>query len=108
MISSWAGIWALISSAEVPGIHVGFLSFIPKPVTEYSTVYTSMLNFVKVTSRLNQEALNMFCDKGVSRIVLDIHLQKKDGFSNIIPLHPEVYPRFWHRRKPQKDTGIWC
>ena len=39
-----------------------------------------MLNFVKVTNRLDQEALNLFCDEGVFRIALDIHLQKKMDF----------------------------
>ena len=52
MIPLWAGILALISTAGVPEMHVGFFPFIPQPVTEYSTVYTSMLNFVKVVNRL--------------------------------------------------------
>ena len=29
-------------------MHVAFLPFIPKPVTEYPTVYAPMLNFVKI------------------------------------------------------------
>ena len=67
-------------------MHVGFLPFVPKPVAEYSTIYTSKLNFVKVSNRLDQEALPLFCDEGVFRIVLDIYLQKKDEFCNIIPM----------------------
>lgn len=35
MIPPWAGIRALISSAEIPEMHVGFLPFISKPVSEY-------------------------------------------------------------------------
>ena len=80
-------------SINIISIYPHFLSFIPKPVTEHSTVYISMLNFVKMTNRLDQEALNLFCDEGIFRIVLDINVKKKDGFCNIIPLHPEVYPR---------------
>ena len=66
-------------------MHVGFLPFIPKPVTEYSTIYTSMLNFVNVSNGLVQEALPLFCDEGPFRIA-DIYLQIKDGFLNIIPM----------------------
>ena len=104
MILLWAGIWASLSSAELPEIHVGFPPFILKPVTEYSTVYTSMLSFVKVTNQLDQEVLNLFCDEGVFMIVLDIDLRKKDGFCNIIWLHLEVYPRIWHRGQPQTQV----
>ena len=50
IIPPWIGIQALISSAKVPEMHVSVLPFIPKPVTEYSTIYTSMLNFVKVSN----------------------------------------------------------
>ena len=67
-------------------MHVGFLPFIPKPVTEYSTIYTSILHFVKVSNRLDQEALPQFCNEGVFRVVLDIYLQKKDEFCNINPM----------------------
>ena len=72
MIPSWTGIRALILSAKVPKVHVGFLLFIPKPVTEYSTIYTSMLNFVKMSNPLDQKTLPLLCDEGVFRIVLDI------------------------------------
>ena len=27
---------------------------------------------------------------------------------NVLNIEREVYPRIWHRGKPQKDTGIWC
>ena len=52
-------------------MHVGFLPFIPKPITEYSTVYI----------HINAE----FCGSG-QPIVLDIYLQKKKEFCNIIPM----------------------
>ena len=53
IITWWTGIRALILSAKVPEVHVDFLLFIPKPVTEYSTIYASMLNFVKVSNQLD-------------------------------------------------------
>ena len=45
-----------------------------------------MLNFVKRSNRLDQETQPLFCDEGVFRIVLDIYLQKKFEFCNIIPV----------------------
>ena len=53
MIPPWNGIRSLILSAKLPEVHVDFLLFIPKPVTEYSTIYTSMLNFAKVSNQLD-------------------------------------------------------
>ena len=72
MILSWTGIPELILSAKVPEVHVDFLLFIPKLVTEYLTIYKSALNFVKVSNQLDEKALPLFCDEGVFRIVLDI------------------------------------
>ena len=80
MIPSWTGIRALISSTKVPEMHVGVPPFILKPVTEYSTIYTSIINFVKVFNRPDPEARQLFCDEGFFRIVLDICLLKKDEF----------------------------
>ena len=74
---SWTGIRVLILSAKVPEMHVGFLPFIPKPVTKNATIYTSMLTFVKVFNRLDQEAPPLFCDEGDFKIVLDIYFPKK-------------------------------
>ena len=86
MLPSWAGIQALLSQSEVPAMQVGFLPFIPNPVTEHATVYTAMLNFLKVAKQLNQEALPFFCDEGVFRIVLDIYLQREQQFKTLLPM----------------------
>ena len=72
MILSWTVIPELILSAKVPEVHVAFLLFIPKLVTECLTIYKSVLNFVKVSNQLDEKALPLFCDEGVFRIVLDI------------------------------------
>ena len=74
------GVRSLLFSAKVTEMHIDFLPFIPKPITEYSTVYTSMLNFVKIAKQLDQGALTKFCDREVFRIVVDIYLQMKDEF----------------------------
>jgi len=60
VLPSWAGIQALLSQSEVPAMQVGFLPFILNSVTEHATVYTAMLNFLKIAKQLNQEALPIF------------------------------------------------
>ena len=57
-------------------MQVAFLPFILKPVTDYSTVYTLLKNF-NVLFQLEQEALPVFCDEGVYRIVVGIMLNKQ-------------------------------
>ena len=81
ILPSWAGVRSLLSDVHVPEMNVGFLPFIPSPVTEYSTVYTAMVNFTKLVDQLNKDALPLFCDEGIFRIVIDIYLQKQDSFS---------------------------
>ena len=67
-------------------MHVGFPSFIPKSVTEYSIVYSSMLNFVKITKQLDQNTLPILCDKGVFRTLADIYLHWKDELQILIQM----------------------
>ena len=45
---SWASICSSISKSNVPIMQVGSLSMIPHSVTEHSTVYTALNNFLKV------------------------------------------------------------
>ena len=68
---TWAAIKSLISDYNIPIIQVGFL---PKPVKEHSTVYTAMINFVKVLEQLDQKSMPIFCDEGVCRMAVDIYL----------------------------------
>ena len=86
LIPLWAEIESLISGSDVPIMQVGFLPFIPKPVTGYSTVYTAMLNMTKLASQLDKKILTMYCDEGVFRIVIDIYLQRQNQFQNFIPM----------------------
>ena len=71
-IPTWAGINSLLSEKESPLMHTAFLPFIPHPITEQSTVYTSMENFVAVLDQLEQEFLPVYADEGVFRIMLNI------------------------------------
>ena len=41
---TWAATKSLLSKSVVPKMQVAFLPFIPKPVTDYSTVYTALYN----------------------------------------------------------------
>ena len=76
MILLWAGIWVLISSAEVPAIHVGFLPYIAKPDREYSTVYIKA-EFCKSNQPTRSKGNKSVLWWESFRIALDIHLQKK-------------------------------
>ena len=49
---SWAGCRALISSTNVLIMHTGFLPYLPH-ITEHSTVFTALHNFLKILSQLN-------------------------------------------------------
>ena len=80
IISSWAGIRALLSNIFVPRTHVGFLPSFASAGTEYSTVFCAMKNFTKLLRQLKQDALSLFCDEGVFRIVVNIVLQKQYSF----------------------------
>ena len=61
-----------ISNIKLPIMQTGILPFIPYPVTEHTTVYTAMKNFVKVLQQFDPKALPIFCDEGVYRIVVGI------------------------------------
>ena len=75
-LSSWAGTQALLSKSEVSLINAAFLPFLPHPVTDIATVYTAMLNYVKLLNQLEQKTLPIFCDEGVFRLVLNIYLKR--------------------------------
>ena len=62
------------------------LVFFHSFLSQYFTVYTSMLNFVKIAKQLDQGAVPIFCYKGVFRILADIYLQRKDEFQILIKM----------------------
>ena len=83
-IPSWSGTRSLLSETKIPLMQVGFVPFIPRPVTKYSTMYTAMKNFVSLNVQLKQKALPVFCDQGVFRIILDIFLNNLDVFKDLL------------------------
>ena len=82
---TWAAIKSLISDSNIPITQVGFLPFIPKPVTEHATVYTAMINFVKVLEQLDQKSIPIFCDEDVCQIVVDIYIKCPEKFKALVP-----------------------
>ena len=71
---TWAAIKSLVSDSNIPIMQVEFLPFIPKPVTEHTTVYNAMINFVKLP-----------CDECVYRIVVDIYTKCLEKFKALVP-----------------------
>ena len=57
VLPTWEGMRSLLSKESLSLFQVEYLSFIPHPVTEYSTVYTAMRNFVCLAGQLDQELL---------------------------------------------------
>ena len=68
-LPTWAGVRTLLTKESLSLFQVGYLPFIPHPVTECSTVYTAIRNFVCLVGHLDQALLPVCCDKGVFRIV---------------------------------------
>ena len=69
-LPTWGALNSLISNSKLPIMQTGFLPSIPYPVTEHTTFYTAMNNFIKVLQQLNHKALPIFCDEGFYRIFL--------------------------------------
>ena len=67
-------------------MHVAFLPFLPHPVTDIATGYTTMLNYVKLFNQLEQKTLPLFCNEGVFRLVLNIYLKRPQQFKNLVPM----------------------
>lgn len=58
IIPTWAAFNSVLSEEPLrPTQIVGFLPVIPHPVSEYSTVYTALHNFLKVLRQLKQSKL---------------------------------------------------
>ena len=82
---TWNATHALVSTAKVPTMRVGFQPVIPSPVTDYATVRKSLQNFQSVRKQLNpsQPAIPVFCDEGVYHTVADIVMKEYDQFLDI-------------------------
>ena len=83
-VSTWAVMRSLMN--EKPFMQVGFLPFVPAPVTDYATVHTAMKNFLNVVNQLKQQTLPLFCDERVFRTVIHIYLNHNEEFQNLLPM----------------------
>ena len=54
---TWAAIKSLFLHSHIPLMQVVFLLFILKPVTEHATIYTAMINFVKILEQLDRKSM---------------------------------------------------
>ena len=62
-----------------------FWPFFPKPVTDYSIMYTVMLNIVKIENQPDQKILPVYCDEFAFRILTEIFLERQNQFKALIP-----------------------
>ena len=85
---TWSGMNSLYSqrSKKLINKKIGFLPFIQNPITEIETVYTCLLNFKKISSRLKQKVFPFFCDEGVYHLVIKIQLEHPELFDDIFPM----------------------
>ena len=71
-------------------MQLGFLPFISHQVTEQSTVYKAMENFIDVPNQLEQDDLPLFADEGVFRKVNSI--PGSFSYHEVYPtLHRQIY-----------------
>ncbi len=71
---TWAVSNSVWTEENIPVKTIAFLPVLPHPVTEYSTVYSAMKNFISICSQLVQEQIPIYCGEGVYCIKM-IHLQ---------------------------------
>ena len=81
---SWSAFNSVVSDETLPQKAVGFLPVLPYPVTEYTTVYTALINFQDILSQLKQMNMAVFCDEGVYKIAREILLYNPTSFKNIV------------------------
>ena len=73
-----------MNEKPLPLMQVGFLPFLPAPVTEFAIVYTAMNIFLNIASHLKQQTLPIFCDERVFRAVVHIYLNQNEEFKNLL------------------------
>ena len=81
----WAVVHALVSTANVPLMRVGFIPVVPEPITLRPVVRHCLTNFQSVCKQLTQDVLPLWADEGVFNIIVDIYLHEPDTFKNIFP-----------------------
>ena len=105
----WAAVHALVSTANVPLMCVGFIPVVPEPITLRPVVRHCLTNFQSVCKQLTQDFLPLWADEGVFNIIVDIYLHEPDTFKDIFPC---MGPFHWCRiilrcaGKLLRGTGI--
>ena len=85
-VPTWVGCRSLLSTKSLPLWQVGFMPYLPYPVTKHETVYTTLHNFLSILAQLDQKCLPVFCDEGVYCVVADIVLKHSEEFKNLVPM----------------------
>ena len=80
---SFIAMKSLISTVNVEILKCAFTPIIPRPATEYSTIYTRMKNYQDTLNQRNIPYGPLWCDEGVYRIGKEIQLLRPDEFENI-------------------------
>ena len=86
LIPTWAGCRSLLSDKTLPIWQVGFLPYLPYPVTKYDTVFTALYNLASVANQLQHHRLPVVCDEGVYCIVTEIFLTQPEHFRNLVAM----------------------
>ena len=78
----WNASNTILTEKVIPLKILAFSPVLPYPVTEYTTMRTS----VALSSQLLQKEIPMYCDEGVYIIVRHIQMMRTDEFCNIVPM----------------------
>ena len=82
---SWTASNSIWTDENNPEKIIAFLPVLPYPVTDHSTVYTAMKNFMDIRCQLQQNEIPMYCDEGVYCIVRGIQLMRPKEFQTLVP-----------------------
>ena len=86
LILTWVGCRLLLSDKTLTIWQVGFLPYLPYPVTKYDTMFTALYNLANIANQLQQHCLPVFCNEGVYYIVTEIFLKQPEHFQNLVSM----------------------
>ena len=85
IMPSWSASNSVWTDVKVPVKNLAFLLVLPHPVTQYTTVYTAMKNFMGLCSQLTKNEIPMDCDEGVYCTVRKIQLLNPNECRTPVP-----------------------
>ena len=86
LILTWAGCRLLLSDKMLSIWQVGFLPYLPYPVTKYDTVFNALYNLPNVANHLQQHCFPVFCNEEVYCIIKVIFLKLPQHVRNLVPM----------------------